>query len=97
MRESWRGRQQRSPAGDEPGGQRAEKKVGAENESGNTARSTAADLEESKEQEDESIDRLESLRLDVDLLEAEVQSRVATMRIHEFQMSVTDSDFEHRS
>ena len=64
------------PAGDQPGGQRARKKVGVENESGNTARSTATDLGESTEQEDESIDRIELLRLDVELLNGETQARM---------------------
>ena len=45
------------PAGEQAGGQGAEKKVGAENGSGDAARSAAAVLAKSREQEDESIDR----------------------------------------
>ena len=40
-----------------------------------TARSTAADLNESRKEEDESTDRVELLRLDVELLANEVQAR----------------------
>ena len=61
-------------ARDQPGGQHVEKSVRVENEAGENSRSTATDLGEAKKQEDESIDRLELLRLDVQLIGAEVQS-----------------------
>ena len=64
------------PNGDEPDGQRAGTKSASENQSGNAALSTADDMGESKEQEDESIDRIELLRLDVELLHGEVQARI---------------------
>jgi RNA polymerase sigma factor (sigma-70 family) len=63
------------PPANEPGGQLAQEKAGVAIESGNTARSTATDLGESKEQEDELTDRTESLQLDIELLRAEVISR----------------------
>ena len=62
------------PIGGQPDGLRAENNVSVENESSNTARFTATDLEESKKQEDQSIDRTELLRLDVELLTAEVNA-----------------------
>ena len=62
------------PIGGQPDGLRAENNVSVENESSNTARFTATDLEESKKQEDQSIDRIELLRLDVELLTAEVNA-----------------------
>ena len=52
------------------------RKLGVENELSNTARSTATDLGESNEQEDESPDDVELLRLDLQLLTTEVQSRL---------------------
>jgi hypothetical protein len=63
------------PPANGPGGQLAQEKAGVAIESGNTARSTATDLGESKEQEDKLTDRTESLQLDVELLLAEVNSR----------------------
>jgi RNA polymerase sigma-70 factor (ECF subfamily) len=63
------------PTGDQPGGQRVEEQARVENQSGNTTRPTSTDLGESKEQEDELIDRIELLRLDVQLLTREVQAR----------------------
>ena len=62
------------PIGGQPDGLRAENNVSVENESSNTARFTATDLEESKKQEDQAIDRIELLRLDVELLTAEVNA-----------------------
>ena len=62
------------PTGDQPDGSRVETKVGVENESVSTARSSATDRGESKEQEDESIDRIELLRLDIELLETKFNS-----------------------
>jgi RNA polymerase sigma factor (sigma-70 family) len=64
------------PAEDQPGGQRSQKHDGVENELGNTARSTADDLGESTEQENESIDRIELLQLDVELLTGETRARM---------------------
>jgi RNA polymerase sigma-70 factor (ECF subfamily) len=64
------------PTGNEPGGQLAQKKVGVNDESGDTARSAVTDLGESKQQEDDLIDRIESLRLDVDLLNGETHARM---------------------
>jgi RNA polymerase sigma factor (sigma-70 family) len=65
-----------TPAEDQQGGQRSQKKDGVENELGNTARSTANDLGESTEQEIESIDRIELLQLDVELLTGETRARM---------------------
>ena len=62
------------PIGGQPDGLRAENNASVENESSNTARFTATDLEESKKQEDQAIDRIELLRLDVELLTAEVNA-----------------------
>ena len=64
------------PAGEQAGGQGAEQKLGAENGSGDAARAAATDLEKWREQDEELTDRLESLRLDVQLLQVEVQSRM---------------------
>jgi hypothetical protein len=65
------------PVEDQLGGQPTQKKVGVENESGNTARSTANDLGESTEQENETIYRIELLRLDVELITGETRARMA--------------------
>jgi hypothetical protein len=65
-----------TPAEDQQGGQRSQKKDGVENALGNTARSTANDLGESTEQEIESIDRIELLQLDVELLTGETRARM---------------------
>ncbi len=70
-------RQAATPAAqDRPAEQRVERKVGVENKLSNTAGSTATDLGESNEQEDESPDDAELLRLDLQLLTTEVQSRL---------------------
>ncbi len=63
------------PPANEPRGERAQEKAGVAIELGNTARSTATDLGESKEQEDKLTDRTELLRLDIELLQAELHSR----------------------
>jgi RNA polymerase sigma factor (sigma-70 family) len=63
------------PTRDKANGQRVEKNAVVEDQSVRTARSTAADLDESRKQEDESIDRIELLRLDIELLEREVLAR----------------------
>jgi RNA polymerase sigma factor (sigma-70 family) len=64
------------PKGNEPGQLRAQEKVGVENDAGNTARSAGNDLGESSEQENESIDRIELLRLDIELLNGETRVRI---------------------
>jgi RNA polymerase sigma factor (sigma-70 family) len=64
------------PTGDQPGKQRVQETVGVGNESGNAARSTAAVLGESEGQVDESFDRIELLRLDVELLVGELHARM---------------------
>jgi RNA polymerase sigma factor (sigma-70 family) len=58
-----------------PDGQRDEKKLSGDNELSNTSVSSAVVTGESKEQTEEAIDRLELLRLDVELLAGEVDSR----------------------
>lgn len=63
------------PNDDQPVVQRAEKRVGGENELSNTARSSGTLLVPSNEQKDEALDRLDLLRLDVELLEGEVEAR----------------------
>ena len=63
------------PTRDKANGQDVEKNAVVEDESVSTARSTAADLNESRKEEDESTDRVELLRLDVELLANEVQAR----------------------
>jgi RNA polymerase sigma-70 factor (ECF subfamily) len=63
------------PAQDQPDGQRAEKKVGVEYESASNASSTFTSLTALDEPEEEPIDLLESLRLDVELLETEINTR----------------------
>jgi hypothetical protein len=77
------------PIGGQPDGLRAENNVSVENESSNTARFTATDLEESKKQEDQSIDRTELLRLDVELLTAEVNAfrqKIVAINFEMFQV-----------
>jgi len=71
---------------DEPGEQRAEQKAGAKKESGNTARSTATDLGGPSDQEDESFDRIESLRLDIELLSLEVKARKSGIQFTDNQL-----------
>jgi RNA polymerase sigma factor (sigma-70 family) len=80
------------PAGDQPEGLLTQKEVGVENESGKTARSTDTDLGESKEQEDRSIDRYELLRLDVELLAAELLARKTRIERTNNQLIATQID-----
>lgn len=80
------------PNGDEPDGQRVGKKSAVENQSGNSSPSTALDLGESKEQEDESIDRIELLQLDVEMLRAELQARLNA--IQNLNGELIQADFE---
>jgi RNA polymerase sigma factor (sigma-70 family) len=64
------------PAADASVGQLAQKKVAVESELVSAARSTAPDFGEFQEVEDQLMDRLELLRLDVGLLNAETQARL---------------------
>jgi RNA polymerase sigma factor (sigma-70 family) len=63
------------PNDDQRGGQGSENRAGGENQLSNTARSSGALLEGSNEQKDEALERIELLRLDVELLEGEVEAR----------------------
>ncbi len=63
-------------AGEQAGNQGAEKKVGGEEEPGKPDHSTATNLGKPEEQDDDLNDRIESLRLDVQLLQVELQSRM---------------------
>ncbi len=59
------------PAAAQPREQLALDQAQRANASGNDSRSTAADRDEGQDQEDDLMDRIETLRLDIDLLAAE--------------------------
>jgi len=65
----------RSPRG-EPDGQRTARSAGVEKTPDNAAGSSDDQLGQPSDQEDETTDRIESLRLDIELLTAEVRARM---------------------